>query len=367
MEEQLKAGLEAILEEKNTKLIPENIKAGVTILGVTGTLDVNSGGGSDRAFKLFSSVEAMNESTNNDLGDLALIEVDVPVMMPVTHDIILDGVSTVYFPETVVLDAAITEDINVQFNGIGGPTMVITPTSAQYEFTDGDNQWLVNYSTTDGKTYVGGGTAKDDGFYLGTELCDVEGWNDVVGEFMQVRRYKNGYDGLYRYVEDGWIQIATTPSMEEYDTALDTANDILGYFPGETIELNNELVQSVTFDMGLPLKSVELVRNDADGANMVFNLQFDDVEETQRLRISTDEVGVGADLYGTTNNGIEIRWGQLSPDPDAGIINTFYYWSAPNTSPCMSCTLSTAEHDVQTVKAIVDGITITMDPNASNS
>lgn len=34
---ELETNLRTILEEKNIKIIPENIKSGVTILGVTGT------------------------------------------------------------------------------------------------------------------------------------------------------------------------------------------------------------------------------------------------------------------------------------------------------------------------------------------
>lgn len=39
MSTQLQENLEDIYNEVMTKLIPENIKAGVTILGVTGTYD----------------------------------------------------------------------------------------------------------------------------------------------------------------------------------------------------------------------------------------------------------------------------------------------------------------------------------------
>lgn len=35
--QELENNLRLILEEKNLKLVPENIKAGITILGITGT------------------------------------------------------------------------------------------------------------------------------------------------------------------------------------------------------------------------------------------------------------------------------------------------------------------------------------------
>ena len=42
MSNQLQTNLDAILQDKNTNLLPENLKAGVTCLGVTGTLEPSS-------------------------------------------------------------------------------------------------------------------------------------------------------------------------------------------------------------------------------------------------------------------------------------------------------------------------------------
>lgn len=47
MSNQLQTNLDLILEEKNTKLLPENLRAGVTLLGVTGTMQEGNGGGLD--------------------------------------------------------------------------------------------------------------------------------------------------------------------------------------------------------------------------------------------------------------------------------------------------------------------------------
>lgn len=43
MSNQLQDNLNLILEEKNTKLLPENLKSGVTVLGITGTLEQSGG------------------------------------------------------------------------------------------------------------------------------------------------------------------------------------------------------------------------------------------------------------------------------------------------------------------------------------
>lgn len=64
----LKENMEAIKLEKDTNLLPEHLKAGVTCLGVEGNLE---SGSSD--IKLFKTVEEMNSSTNVKEGDYALV------------------------------------------------------------------------------------------------------------------------------------------------------------------------------------------------------------------------------------------------------------------------------------------------------
>lgn len=65
----LEQNLQTILDEKTIKIIPENIKKGVTIFGVTGTLETSTSGG----VKLFKTKEEMNSSTGNVEGDLAVV------------------------------------------------------------------------------------------------------------------------------------------------------------------------------------------------------------------------------------------------------------------------------------------------------
>ena len=69
MSNQLQENLNLILEEKNTKLLPENLKAGITCLGVTGSLESNTGGG----VKLFKTIDELYLDSSAKEGDLAII------------------------------------------------------------------------------------------------------------------------------------------------------------------------------------------------------------------------------------------------------------------------------------------------------
>ena len=71
MASSLEDKLNLILNEKTTKILPENIKKGVQIFNVTGTLEPNASTSS--GVKLFSTVDEMNSSTGNTEGDLALV------------------------------------------------------------------------------------------------------------------------------------------------------------------------------------------------------------------------------------------------------------------------------------------------------
>lgn len=65
---QLQDNLNEILRQKNTYLLPANLRAGVTLLGVEGTY-----GGTHDTVKLFPSVTAMNADTDKVLGDIAIV------------------------------------------------------------------------------------------------------------------------------------------------------------------------------------------------------------------------------------------------------------------------------------------------------
>ena len=56
-----------IKRQKDTYIIPENIKKDITVYGVTGTLEPGSSGSGD--VKLFDTVEEMQQDPNPQEGD----------------------------------------------------------------------------------------------------------------------------------------------------------------------------------------------------------------------------------------------------------------------------------------------------------
>jgi surface protein len=69
MSNQLQQNLNAILEDKISNLLPENLKAGVTCLGVTGNLEV----GNSSNVKKFDTIDEMKVSADVKDGDLAIV------------------------------------------------------------------------------------------------------------------------------------------------------------------------------------------------------------------------------------------------------------------------------------------------------
>lgn len=79
MADKLVYNLQDILKDRNTNLKPENLKAGVTCLGVTGTYEGESSG-TVEGIKQFNTIEEMNASTGNNDGDIAVIYGISPVV-----------------------------------------------------------------------------------------------------------------------------------------------------------------------------------------------------------------------------------------------------------------------------------------------
>ena len=69
MANELQTTLNEILADKQTNLKPENLKKGVTLLGVEGNLE--SGGSTEVPVKLFETQEEMQADVTAQEGDLA--------------------------------------------------------------------------------------------------------------------------------------------------------------------------------------------------------------------------------------------------------------------------------------------------------
>ena len=151
----------------------------------------------------FSSVDEMNESTNNKVGDLAIVYCN-----SIGNATFESKFSRAIFPSVVVLDSALTTDTyidviyravdeSVMFDGFGN----ISSSEMFFEGYSESGQIRVSYTSSDGITYTrtDGGAEEID---FGTEVyCPYDDmWNDVIGKFVQVP--VNNFNGLYKYIDD---------------------------------------------------------------------------------------------------------------------------------------------------------------------
>ena len=198
---QLLDELNLILQEKQDKIKPENIKKGIQIFDIEGTYE---GDISSTKIKLFETQEEMQQDPNVNEGDLAVVYRDE--IQNMTAD---SQTQFLTFPETVTLPQALTEsyycrlratdpskmfDGNVmlnqssfRFNGFGDSGMI------QVRYTSSDG---INYTRT---TFSGDAGDLTNPVDLGVEIhCEMqEEWNDNFGYFMQIGR--NTFEGLFEY------------------------------------------------------------------------------------------------------------------------------------------------------------------------
>ena len=187
---------EKILEIKNQKdtyIIPGNLKKNVTVFGVTGTYEGSSGD-----VKLFDTVEHMQQDPSPQEGDLACVYREE--IQPVQEE---SEFSSCVFPNTVVLYEAFEYEIYGRFRAVDPSVMFdgsVNMTSSRFRFNGyGDSSEIrVEYTSSDGITYTrtdGGEELQEFGTAIKYE--PMEPWNDIIGNFMKVSG--NYFDGMYKY------------------------------------------------------------------------------------------------------------------------------------------------------------------------
>lgn len=137
----LKTNLEQILQEKETKIIPANIKKGIQIFNVVGTLE--SGGSSTGDVKLFATEEEMQADDNVLLNDLAMVANNEIVSIEPN-----EVVYSLYFPKQIIFDTTITEEIEIKIVTSLTRTTSITPTGIEIQ-----SPISVSYESVDGIIY----------------------------------------------------------------------------------------------------------------------------------------------------------------------------------------------------------------------
>lgn len=184
---ELNITLNEILEDKNANLLPQNLKAGVTCLGVNGALE-----GGNVGVKLFETQEQMQTDTTAQEGDKAIVY----------RSEIVNGTATteftqINFADTVVLPSAVTSSLYCMLrNDSGMSDGQISLNASSCDFTGyGSSMIRVRYTSTDGITYT-----KTEGDNIITfdnpiKCYNESQWNDNFGYFL--RTGGNVFEGLY--------------------------------------------------------------------------------------------------------------------------------------------------------------------------
>lgn len=198
MANELQQVLNNIKKDKDTNLLPANLKDGVTCLGIEGTLE--------NKVKLFNTVEEMQADSTAKEGDLAVVyRNEVQNMSADTQT------QYITFPETVTLPEAFTDSFRGMLRPVDTSSMFdgqiqLRKTRFTFDGYSESGRIMVQYNSSDGITYTrtrfnGNSGELTNPVDLGTivKYESMESWNDALGHFMQVDG--STFDGLYKYQE----------------------------------------------------------------------------------------------------------------------------------------------------------------------
>lgn len=213
MDETLIEKLEFIRDEKVTKIIPENIRAGVNILNVEGEYGGTAGA------KVFETVEEMNADQTAQDGDLAVVY--GKGYTPLTEDSVTRYVR---FPETITfpsplspeagyfsmrpVDSSIT-DRGLQID-IGTNYFMVQFMSNEHGF------WMFDYTTTDNIHYTCS-RALQNPYDLSCPFQFDGEWNDLFSYILDVQ--VDWFTGFYKY------NSSSNPVWKLADTQLDATDE----------------------------------------------------------------------------------------------------------------------------------------------
>ena len=186
----LNDNLQTIYNELMTKLIPENLRSGVNLLNVTGTLE-------EGGVKLFKTIEEMRADTTAKEGDLAIV-----YRNEVQNATVDSRFQTATFPDTVVLDTAITDYIEVRYRAVDSSKMFdcwgsLDSSRFMMDCHTDNGSVRIEYESSDGITYTRTDTTGNP-VDFGTEIYYEipEMWNDAIGKFIQIGG--GTFEGLYQ-------------------------------------------------------------------------------------------------------------------------------------------------------------------------
>ena len=224
-----KATVKAVDSTIDSNISPENIRKDINILGVTGTLEegeqinnqdkeittngtytadegytglgtvtVNVPSTGDVPVKLFATQEEMQADNTAKEGDLAVV-----YRSELKNATVDSRFQTATFPDTVVLDTAITDYVEVRYRPVDSSVMFdcmgeLNSSSFMMDCYTETGEVRIRYTSSDGITYTRTdttGNPVDFGTQIYYEMADM--WNDAIGKFIQIGG--STFEGLFEY------------------------------------------------------------------------------------------------------------------------------------------------------------------------
>lgn len=211
----------------------------------TVNINVPTGGGTPVKSNIYrvSTIEERNAITDMIEGDMCVVH------RPNTKNATVDTIfQTAIFPNTVVLDTAITDYINVMYRSVDASSRIecrgmLDSSSFRMDCYSESGSIEIQYTSEDGITYTrtdNTGNPVD----FGAELyCPyAEEWNDAVGYFIQISSID--FEGIFEYKDGIW---------EYAKIGMDTTSDYIyknkkAYTDNGVLEGNLGGIPSILFD-----------------------------------------------------------------------------------------------------------------------
>ena len=193
MASSLEDKLNLILQEKQEKIIPENIKEGVQIFDIMGTL---KSGGSSSGVKLFETEEEMQADTTAQKDDLAVVYGSI-LQNVIEGD---KNISSIYFPETVTLSTPVLTSYSYSHMSGFLNTLSISLNNTDFTLSFGSlsDRTTIEYTSVDGTMYTRTTEVTNPvTLSISLDASDSYGWDDILGYFIQIP--KMTFNGLYQY------------------------------------------------------------------------------------------------------------------------------------------------------------------------
>ena len=260
---ELKTNLQEILQEKQDKIIPGNIKKDVQIFDVIGTYE--------GSVKLFETVANMQDDNNAQNGDLAIVYGNVITELTAKSEF-----QIALFPEVVTLEQAVTTEKRLSLEVISGAAH---PSEQGFGYLtsslcnigllmSGD---LVQYTSNDGITYtrqsITGDKVGENGLDFGCilKVTNEDSYDSVFSNFIKLSIME--FDGLYEYNGEQYT-LASTQFTATSDYVYD--KDFYGKNGYETGSLGSQ------------------ASSDFDDMTVVIYTQLQKLYDNMEVRILTD-------------------------------------------------------------------------------